>query len=564
MSELVTKYEFKAANEHELSFAKGERLSVVSRETANWWRCRNATGASGMVPSNYVEVVQEQRTSARSSRRLSLSAGALFDTADLIAKVERTDDDVRASVEPRGAKDRKWMVKSVAEFAAFDKQIRLVADDDGLLALSSVPALSERAVAKALKTRDAAGLEKWLQALVDTPSLRALAIAFVSGGRVSGDAELLGEEKSSGAEESKRRPSSEEEDEEEEEESPIPHKLLAATALHHFVPSSESELALDEGDVVEIAVSESANLDDPEGVIKAEATDGWLLGRSERTRDVGYFPALYVKPKTATSSKKTTASSDKKVSSDKAEKKSSPKDAAAEGDKKKKKKQAQVKEEKRPTSSRSSRPCSMRSLMAFDALTSKGLAVEPQADNSGNDKLPAAAKGDVVRLRCTASSWDGGSGLSTPYASTEWDDQDELTLKVGDAEAATDGLHRALEGLRAGDAVRVTCAPKLAYGDAGLPGSVPQGSFLIYDVVVLEVSSPAAYSGPAPPRGPLPLLARPARTLDEQDRGQHLGRVVSSRKRLTLNAGGQVRRQLVNALPTHHEIDEQAAAAVVA
>ncbi|MEO1511093.1 MAG: FKBP-type peptidyl-prolyl cis-trans isomerase, partial [Planctomycetota bacterium] len=51
--------------------------------------------------------------------------------------------------------------------------------------------------------------------------------------------------------------------------------------------------------------------------------------------------------------------------------------------------------------------------------------------------------------------------------------------------------------LRAGDAVRVTCAPKLAYGDAGLPGSVPQGSFLIYDVVLLQVAAPAAYAGPA-------------------------------------------------------------------
>ena len=553
MSELLTKYNFDAANEHELSFVKGERLEIISRETQNWWKARNAKGKSGMVPSNYVEVLEQQRrmSNARSSRRLSLSAGGLFDTAELIAKVEQlAAEELRASIEPRGVKDRKWIEKSVGEFGAFDKQLRLVADDDGSWALSSVPALSEGAVAKALKTGDARALEKWLQALVETPSLRALAIAFVSGGRVTGDAELKKVD-----EEDEEKTLAEDDEEDQGKEEAPPHKLLAATALWEFIPSSESELGLDEGDVVEIAVSETANLDDPEAVIKAEATDGWLLGRCERTRDVGYFPALYVKPKPPDETKRRPS----KTPPPAAEKKEKrPQPAAS----------SSLPTTTNPppsraaasSSSRASRPASMRSLAAFDALTSKGVAVEPVEESPFSTEAPAkgsqpAQDGDVVRFCCTASSWDGGAGLSTPFASTEWDD-DEVILEVGDTDVATDGLHVALRGLHRGDAVRATCAPKLAYGDAGLPGSVPQGSFLIYDILVLDVGLSSQQ-----PRGPLPLLARPASA--DNDHGQKNGRVVSQRKRLTLDSGPAVRpsyRTHTNTLPTHHEVDNEASA----
>mmetsp|Transcript_1487 Transcript_1487/g.2176 ORF Transcript_1487/g.2176 Transcript_1487/m.2176 type:complete len:482 (-) Transcript_1487:451-1896(-) len=480
-----------------------------------------------MVPSTYVilqeeckKIVKEEesqeernrsnsRTSITGSRRLSLSAGAL-DTAELIAEVEKAGGkgSLRLCIEPRGAANKAKKIKNLNEIAAFDEQIRIVADDEGLKALTSLPALQKERVARALKSIDAKQLEQWLQALVDTPSLRALAIAFCKGGRVSGDVELL--------------ENAEEQDEEEEDnETTPPHKMVRARALWDFTPSSESELGLVEGDFLEIAVPESADISDLESVLATEATDGWLLGRSERTKEVGYFPAAYVEPVTT-------------------------------------KEIQPIVKEPIPTStisdaSRASRPVSMRTLAAFDALSSAGVAVEKSAGNGGR----RIQDGDVITARCTASAWDGGAGLSTPFASTEWGGPD-LVLKVGALDAATEGLHFALRGLCQGDSARVTCAPTMAYGDAGLPGAVPQGSFLIYDISILDVSDTSTYQKPS---GPQAILARSAKTLDES--GPKLGRVVSQRKRLTVGndsqggsnnnrAGSTTFRQL----STHQEEEE--------
>lgn len=41
----------------ELSFAKGENLEVVERK-GNWWQARKQDGTIGIVPSNYVSVLE--------------------------------------------------------------------------------------------------------------------------------------------------------------------------------------------------------------------------------------------------------------------------------------------------------------------------------------------------------------------------------------------------------------------------------------------------------------------------------------------------------------------------
>lgn len=56
---VVALYSFTPMNEEELSFAKGEQLEVVDKpeNDPDWWKARNQSGQTGLVPKNYVQVV---------------------------------------------------------------------------------------------------------------------------------------------------------------------------------------------------------------------------------------------------------------------------------------------------------------------------------------------------------------------------------------------------------------------------------------------------------------------------------------------------------------------------
>ena len=55
-SAAVVLYDFNADGEDELSVHEGETLVVLERDSDEWWKCRNAHGAEGVVPASYVEV----------------------------------------------------------------------------------------------------------------------------------------------------------------------------------------------------------------------------------------------------------------------------------------------------------------------------------------------------------------------------------------------------------------------------------------------------------------------------------------------------------------------------
>ncbi|XP_054770704.2 cytoplasmic protein NCK2-like [Lytechinus pictus] len=57
---VTTLYAFKARTEEELNFENGESLDIISNpsDDQDWWRARNKKGNTGLVPSNYVKVVE--------------------------------------------------------------------------------------------------------------------------------------------------------------------------------------------------------------------------------------------------------------------------------------------------------------------------------------------------------------------------------------------------------------------------------------------------------------------------------------------------------------------------
>nr|XP_057938917.1 cytoplasmic protein NCK2a [Doryrhamphus excisus] len=57
-----TLYPFSSVTEEELNFEKGEIMEVVEKpeNDPEWWRCKNSRGIVGLVPKNYVMVLDEQ------------------------------------------------------------------------------------------------------------------------------------------------------------------------------------------------------------------------------------------------------------------------------------------------------------------------------------------------------------------------------------------------------------------------------------------------------------------------------------------------------------------------
>lgn len=52
----VVLYDFSADGEDELSVREGEHLLVIEKDSDEWWKCRNSSGAEGVVPAQYLEV----------------------------------------------------------------------------------------------------------------------------------------------------------------------------------------------------------------------------------------------------------------------------------------------------------------------------------------------------------------------------------------------------------------------------------------------------------------------------------------------------------------------------
>lgn len=80
-----TLYPFSSVTEEELNFEKGEVMEVVEKpeNDPEWWRCKNSRGMVGLVPKNYVMVLEERpsvptSTSGSPSRHIAPARSGKF------------------------------------------------------------------------------------------------------------------------------------------------------------------------------------------------------------------------------------------------------------------------------------------------------------------------------------------------------------------------------------------------------------------------------------------------------------------------------------------------------
>ncbi|TRM67650.1 hypothetical protein BD626DRAFT_626074 [Schizophyllum amplum] len=87
-------YDFEADGEDELSVAAGEQLTVIEKDSDEWWKCRNAKGAEGVVPASYLEL-------ATGTAALAGSAVADDDDDNELSDADRKKQEVEKAEKER-------------------------------------------------------------------------------------------------------------------------------------------------------------------------------------------------------------------------------------------------------------------------------------------------------------------------------------------------------------------------------------------------------------------------------------------------------------------------------
>jgi len=62
--EVVALYDYEATEEGELTFAEGEKLTLLEQDDSGWWKGKNVKGVVGVFPSNFVEIVGANGTAS--------------------------------------------------------------------------------------------------------------------------------------------------------------------------------------------------------------------------------------------------------------------------------------------------------------------------------------------------------------------------------------------------------------------------------------------------------------------------------------------------------------------
>ncbi|MEM7165857.1 MAG: FKBP-type peptidyl-prolyl cis-trans isomerase [Planctomycetota bacterium] len=91
---------------------------------------------------------------------------------------------------------------------------------------------------------------------------------------------------------------------------------------------------------------------------------------------------------------------------------------------------------------------------------------------------PVVDRGSVVEIR-----YDLFLNRGDPIQSHE-----HVSFWLGDRETIA-GLRYGVEGMRKGGRRLITVSPHLAYGDRGVPGSIPSNAALKFEVTLLKVGA---------------------------------------------------------------------------
>lgn len=141
---------------------------------------------------------------------------------------------------------------------------------------------------------------------------------------------------------------------------------------------------------------------------------------------------------------------------------------------------------------------SLTSLDAFDELMDRGFSLDVTTQAEGT----VAATGSRVEVRFKAKTWDGAATVVHVYSEGTC----AFTLGGKGLDTLPSGLTAAIALLSVGSTAVVTCAPHVAYGEAGHPPFVKPNSHIVFDVTLVSAAPASAEEAELAPTGPQPLF----------------------------------------------------------
>jgi len=138
---------------------------------------------------------------------------------------------------------------------------------------------------------------------------------------------------------------------------------------------------------------------------------------------------------------------------------------------------------------------SLESLDLFDELMNRGFAVDLKNKNADGEVV---ADGTRVSLTLKAMTWDGAATVVHKF------EEGSLAFNVDQSNSVPEGLVQAVKSMTEGSRAVITCAPHMAYGEAGNPPFVKPHSHIVFDVTVVKVE-PASATLP-PVQGPASVV----------------------------------------------------------
>ncbi|KAH7105422.1 hypothetical protein BKA62DRAFT_689653 [Auriculariales sp. MPI-PUGE-AT-0066] len=111
-------YDFGADGEDELTAREGERLRVLDRSNDEWWKCRNAYGAEGVIPASYVELVKPVNGTASHDEKGDDDA----EDARLQAEQEEEEREAREAAKRKKEEEQRKKAADAAAAARKDRE----------------------------------------------------------------------------------------------------------------------------------------------------------------------------------------------------------------------------------------------------------------------------------------------------------------------------------------------------------------------------------------------------------------------------------------------------------
>ncbi|VDD93874.1 unnamed protein product [Enterobius vermicularis] len=97
MEIVIALYAFDAQSPEELSFRKGEKLEIIEHPAHDpeWWKARNGKGCVGLVPTNYIEIVEAGEEKAAAPPSSEEVLGPAANEPYYYGKITRSDADTQ-------------------------------------------------------------------------------------------------------------------------------------------------------------------------------------------------------------------------------------------------------------------------------------------------------------------------------------------------------------------------------------------------------------------------------------------------------------------------------------